>query len=63
MVARGGRAVVKAFDTGPANLLLDQAVQRLTDGRRMYNRNGALAAKGTVAEDWWFDGCAIRSSI
>ncbi|MCC7377579.1 MAG: anhydro-N-acetylmuramic acid kinase [Verrucomicrobiales bacterium] len=48
---KGGRTVVKAFDTGPANLLLDQAVQWLTDGRRAYDRNGALAAKGTVSED------------
>jgi anhydro-N-acetylmuramic acid kinase len=52
---RGGPPMVKAFDTGPANMLLDLAVQRLTDGRRTCDRHGALAAKGRVA-----DGLVVR---
>ncbi|MCK8609270.1 anhydro-N-acetylmuramic acid kinase [Agromyces sp. C10] len=39
---------VEAFDTGPANGLLDAAVARATDGASGYDRDGALAAGGTV---------------
>ncbi|MEV6960298.1 anhydro-N-acetylmuramic acid kinase [Streptomyces sp. NPDC051207] len=37
-----------AFDTGPANALVDAAVHALTDGRLDYDRDGALAARGRV---------------
>ncbi|MEV8593370.1 anhydro-N-acetylmuramic acid kinase [Streptomyces sp. NPDC052013] len=37
-----------AFDTGPANALVDAAVQALTDGRLDYDKDGALAARGSV---------------
>lgn len=40
-----------AFDTGPANALLDAAVAHRTDGRRSYDEDGALAAGGRVDED------------
>ncbi|MFI0982135.1 anhydro-N-acetylmuramic acid kinase [Streptomyces sp. NPDC021093] len=39
-----------AFDTGPANALLDAAVQDLTGGRFGYDAEGALAAAGKVHE-------------
>ncbi|MGW7412600.1 anhydro-N-acetylmuramic acid kinase [Streptomyces sp. NPDC054863] len=39
-----------AFDTGPANALLDAAVQDLTGGRLAYDAQGALAAAGQVHE-------------
>ncbi|MCX4820586.1 anhydro-N-acetylmuramic acid kinase [Streptomyces sp. NBC_01142] len=39
-----------AFDTGPANALLDAAVQELTGGGPAYDTDGALAAAGTVHE-------------
>ncbi|MEV6317783.1 anhydro-N-acetylmuramic acid kinase [Streptomyces sp. NPDC051776] len=37
-----------AFDTGPANALLDAAVRDLTHGRMDYDTGGALAARGRV---------------
>ncbi|MBL9139231.1 MAG: anhydro-N-acetylmuramic acid kinase [Verrucomicrobiales bacterium] len=43
--------MVQAFDTGPANLLLDLAMQRLTAGRRTMDRDGQWAARGCVADD------------
>lgn len=39
-----------AFDTGPANALLDAAVQDLTGGRLGYDAEGTLAAAGEVHE-------------
>ncbi|MGB7448043.1 MAG: anhydro-N-acetylmuramic acid kinase [Ornithinimicrobium sp.] len=46
-VAGGGLDPV-AFDTGPANALLDVAVHRATDGRRRFDAGGRLAAAGRV---------------
>ena len=40
-----------AFDTGPANALIDILARRITDGRQSYDRDGTLAAAGTVDED------------
>ncbi len=39
---------VTGWDTGPGNCLLDVAVAALTDGRLAYDRDGELAAQGTV---------------
>ncbi|NWF29381.1 anhydro-N-acetylmuramic acid kinase [Streptomyces sp. PKU-EA00015] len=46
VVPRSGDPV--AFDTGPANALLDAAVAELTGGREAYDAGGALAAAGRV---------------
>jgi anhydro-N-acetylmuramic acid kinase len=46
-VVGGGREPV-AFDTGPANALLDAAVSAMSDGAETYDRDGRLAAAGTV---------------
>ncbi|MEU1148113.1 anhydro-N-acetylmuramic acid kinase [Streptomyces sp. NPDC005863] len=39
-----------AFDTGPANALIDAAVHAATDGRLAYDLDGELAARGAVDE-------------
>ncbi|MEU4211703.1 anhydro-N-acetylmuramic acid kinase [Streptomyces sp. NPDC026206] len=46
-VTGGGRAPA-AYDTGPANALIDAAVRHLTDGRRSADTDGVMAARGTV---------------
>ncbi|HEV3049203.1 MAG TPA: anhydro-N-acetylmuramic acid kinase, partial [Longimicrobium sp.] len=45
---RGSAEPVWAFDTGPANSLIDAAVEIATDGRHRYDKDGRLAARGTV---------------
>lgn len=45
-----GAEGVFAFDTGPGNMLLDEAARRATDGAQTYDHNGSLAAQGHVDE-------------
>ena len=40
-----------AFDTGPGNVLIDEAVQLLTDGRLSYDHDGQIAAGGRIDEE------------
>jgi anhydro-N-acetylmuramic acid kinase len=42
---------VIAFDTGPGNMVIDALLTALTHGRQTFDRNGHLAARGTVSED------------
>ncbi len=37
-----------AFDSGPGNVLIDDAVRRATNDERQYDADGELAAQGTV---------------
>ncbi len=46
--AGGGLADVRAFDTGPGNMVLDAIVQAATQGTRAYDAGGRLARKGTI---------------
>jgi len=41
-----------AFDTGPANVLIDVIVTLLSEGRRSFDQDGAIAARGTIDEAW-----------
>jgi len=47
---------VFAFDTGPGNMLIDEAARLATDGAWSYDHDGILAAQGNVSEsllaDW-----------
>ena len=43
-----GLAELVAFDTGPANMVLDGLMSRTTNGRVSMDREGRLAAKGRV---------------
>jgi anhydro-N-acetylmuramic acid kinase len=45
--ARGGLDAVRAFDTGPGNMLIDGLVRYLTEGRQTFDRGGRLARGGT----------------
>lgn len=44
----GSGETPRAFDTGPGVALLDEAAERLTDGELSFDRDGALAASGSV---------------
>jgi anhydro-N-acetylmuramic acid kinase len=46
--AGGAPDAIRAFDTGPANALIDLAVQQGTGGAQTYDRDGALADSGAV---------------
>lgn len=41
-------ADVFAFDTGPGNMVIDALVRRLSKGRKIYDRNAEMAAKGKL---------------
>jgi anhydro-N-acetylmuramic acid kinase len=45
---RGSGKAPFAFDTGPANALVDAAVELATGGRHRYDADGRLAARGRV---------------
>lgn len=39
---------VTAFDTGPGNMVMDQLVERLTGGKKRFDKGGTLAAMGHI---------------
>lgn len=41
-------ADVRGFDTGPANMILDSLIRKLTEGRECFDRDGLWAARGHV---------------
>jgi anhydro-N-acetylmuramic acid kinase len=45
-----GEREPSAFDTGPANMLLDALVAERSGGRERFDRDGALASRGRVDE-------------
>ncbi|HVW84022.1 MAG TPA: anhydro-N-acetylmuramic acid kinase [Bryobacteraceae bacterium] len=52
VLPRGARPEdVVAFDTGPGNMVIDQLVERLSGGRKTFDRDGAIAASGHVSSE------------
>ena len=47
---------VAGWDTGPANALIDMAVEQISQGAKSFDRDGAMAAQGTpnlkLIEEW-----------
>ena len=39
---------VRAFDTGPGNMIIDHLVSLITNGKQKYDRNGKTASQGNV---------------
>jgi anhydro-N-acetylmuramic acid kinase len=46
--ASGTMDQVKAFDTGPGNMVIDALVRRFTNESKTYDENGSIAAEGQV---------------
>jgi anhydro-N-acetylmuramic acid kinase len=46
--AGGGVSELRAFDTGPGNMVLDAIVREVSKGKRSYDPAGRLARRGTV---------------
>jgi anhydro-N-acetylmuramic acid kinase len=44
----GHQPEIMAFDTGPANILIDLAIRKASHGRRQFDRGGMQARKGIV---------------
>jgi anhydro-N-acetylmuramic acid kinase len=60
---RGAKPKVLAFDTGPANVLIDLAMRHFTNDRQTLDRNGAWAGRGCVSEALlaeWIDHPYLR---
>ncbi len=47
---KGAKPSVMAFDTGPANVLIDMAMRECSGGSKTFDKNGAWAARGTANE-------------
>jgi N-acetylmuramic acid 6-phosphate etherase len=47
LMSPGGDRLL-AFDTGPANMIVDRFVQRMTDESQRFDADGAIAGKGRV---------------
>lgn len=48
--ARGGFGAVRAFDTGPGNMLIDGVMRHVTADRLAFDRGGRMARAGTPNE-------------
>ncbi len=49
-IRHGTRAEIRAFDTGPGNMLIDSVMSYASDGKKSFDRNGALARRGKISD-------------
>jgi anhydro-N-acetylmuramic acid kinase len=49
--AGGDLESVIAFDTGPGNMIIDEVVRIITDGRQNYDNDGEIAKMGSINDD------------
>jgi anhydro-N-acetylmuramic acid kinase len=54
---KGSLYEVFAFDTGPANVWIDEAVQKATRGKKTFDKNGKLARLGKI------DTTAVKKAL
>ena len=57
------RAPPQAFDTGPANMLIDGALARATGGELSFDEGGHLGMAGVVDRAWLQDALAAVRSL
>jgi anhydro-N-acetylmuramic acid kinase len=50
--ASGSLDEMRAWDTGPGNMIIDECVRLFTQGEKYFDENGSLAAQGHVDEEW-----------
>ena len=50
--AGGNPDTVRAWDTGPANMLIDLATIYISDGKEKFDKSGKYAAGGKINGDW-----------
>lgn len=50
--AGGSPGLCSAFDTGPANMIIDGLVRKITNGTEEYDRDGLIARSGRVIEEY-----------
>lgn len=43
---------IRAWDTGPGNMVLDECVRVLTDGKKQFDADGVLASQGKPDKKW-----------
>lgn len=68
--AHGGRSAIRAFDTGPGNMVIDACARLASGGESDFDRDGASAARGIPAhalldellEDGYFNRQAPKST-
>lgn len=48
---RGAQPKIVAFDTGPANMLIDFAIRHFTNDAKHFDKNGAWASRGMASEN------------
>lgn len=52
VLPKGGKLDdLTAFDTGPGNMMMDNVISRITNGKMRYDEGGKVAAKGKVSSE------------